>query len=141
MKRAYLLTLFAALLFCSSCTTVKNLMHRDAEAKGAVTIQKQTLYPEKVSPGDTVLAEVHYHLTPPKGTKALKITETRTLVGGDESMDLSTKTFMRLAGDHSSVLEFTLPSDIEPGDYTLTTKVSCDQGEATIGSKLGVMGQ
>lgn len=87
-------------------------------------IEGSTVNPQKILPGATVESTVQYTALAPSTTQAIKLTEVRTLVSGDDTVDLGKREVTRAQGTHTSTMKFTLPKDVSRGDYTLLTTVS-----------------
>jgi hypothetical protein len=79
--------------------------------------------PSRVERGGTVESQVGYTVLAPNAGPEVKVTEVRTLMRGQESFELSRREVTRTQGTHASAFRFTLPKDLEAGDYTLVTTV------------------
>jgi uncharacterized protein YcfJ len=80
--------------------------------------------PSRVERGGTVESQVGYTVLGPAPGQDVKLTEVRTLMRDQDSFELSRREVVRTQGTHASVFRFTLPKDLEAGDYTLVTTVS-----------------
>ena len=89
-----------------------------------LVIENAALDPQTAAPGSTVDSSVQYTTLAANSNDAVSITETRTLVGDKESMQLAKREVVRPQGTHNSAMKFTLPKDVNSGDYTLVTTVS-----------------
>ncbi|MEW6110356.1 MAG: glycine zipper domain-containing protein [Nitrospirota bacterium] len=87
-------------------------------------IEDVTIRPQEVTTGASVDASVLYTVLTPDERQNVKITEVRTLVNGKEKLELARREIVRTQGTHLSTMKFTMPKDIEKGDYTLITTVS-----------------
>jgi len=87
-------------------------------------IEDSTVRPQDVTSGATVDASVQYTILTPDERQNIKITEIRTLVNGRERIELARREVVRTQGSHLSTMKFTMPKDIDKGDYTLITSVS-----------------
>ncbi len=96
-------------------------------------IEDSLITPKDISPGTTVESRVQYTVLDPVETQNIKIIETRTLANGKEMIELSKRDVMRAQGTHLSTMKFTMPKDIDKGEYTLITTIS--DGEQTKSSK------
>ena len=96
-------------------------------------IENSLITPKDVSPGTTVESSVQYTVLDPVETQNIKIIETRTLATGKEMIELSKRDVMRAQGTHLSTMKFTMPKDIDKGEYTLITTIT--DGEQTKSSK------
>jgi len=80
--------------------------------------------PTRVGRGGTVESRVGYTVLAPNAGQEMRLVEERTLVRGQDSFPLSKREVARSQGTHASVFKFTLPRDLEAGDYTLVTTVT-----------------
>jgi surface antigen len=87
-------------------------------------IEDSLVEPQNVSPGSTLNAHVQYTVLAPAETQQIKVTETRILANGNERLELAKREIVRTQGTHISTIKFTMPKDIEKGDYTLITVIS-----------------
>jgi len=87
-------------------------------------LERTTLSPDRVTPGGTVDAAVQYTALAPDTSQQVKVTETRSLVGGKDSVDLGQREVLRPQGTHTSSVKMTLPKDLPKGAYTLVTTIS-----------------
>jgi len=102
-------------------------------------IEDSLIVPRDVTPGSTVEAHVQYTLLAPTEAQQLKVTETRILANGNERLELAKRGVLRAQGTHISTMRFTIPKDIEKGDYTLITIVSDGKQTRTAKSPFKVM--
>lgn len=86
-----------------------------------------------VLPGTMVESNVQYTVLDPVEAKNIQIVETRTLTNGKDMIELAKREVIRSQGTHISTLKFTMPEDIDKGDYTLITTIS--DGDQTKTSK------
>ncbi len=115
-----------------------------AERYGAVRtdrleIESASLAPEAASGGVAVESVVVYTTLAATEGQQIKIKETRTLLSGSDTIQLSSRDVVRQQGTHSSTLRFTLPKDIAKGEYTLVTIVSDGKSDRTVRSQLRVV--
>lgn len=85
-------------------------------------LERCEVLPTTVRPGETAEAEIQYALL---GTGAgVTVTEQRTLMRGDRVIaDVSTVSFTRDDGTWVSSQPFRVPTNLEPGLYTIVTSV------------------
>lgn len=83
-----------------------------------------TVTPRTVSRGGTVNSTVQYTALSPNIAEQVKLTETRTLVSGQDSVDLGRREFVRPQGTHTSTAKVSVPQDLPKGNYTLVTTIS-----------------
>jgi hypothetical protein len=89
-----------------------------------ITVEDTSVAPEAIEPGSTVEANVQYTVLAPSATREVKVTETRTILNGKESLELGKRDVVRKQGTHLSTFKFQTPKDIERYDYTLVTTIS-----------------
>lgn len=88
-----------------------------------LTFEEAQLLPSVTAPGRRVEASFQYALL--GAGNGVRVQETRQLLLGDQVIsDLSSKTFDRTDGTWVSTQQFTLPSNLQPGRYTLVQRVS-----------------
>ena len=87
-------------------------------------VESSTLLPQTVSAGGTVDTTVQYTALAPDTSQQVKLTETRTMVSGKESVDLGRREVVRPQGTHTSTAKVNLPKDLPKGNYTLVTTIS-----------------
>ncbi|MBF0515887.1 MAG: hypothetical protein HQK97_02045 [Nitrospirae bacterium] len=104
----------------------------------SIKIDSYTLKPQAAHPGSTIEIAVQYTLHLPKNKSLVEVNEVRTLVMGKEHVELSRKKIIRSEGSHKSSIKFTLPMDIDKGDYTLRTVISTPTLTKTIEDTLTI---
>lgn len=109
--------------------------------EGTLKIEKNSVRPQQVSAGAMVEAIVQYTVILPEGLQDTSVTETRTLVNGDEKIVLSKKNVVRATGTHTSKMKLTLPMDIDPGEYQISVTVSTGRFSRTAKSRLMILGE
>jgi hypothetical protein len=87
-------------------------------------VEKSAVTPPTVAPGQSFEAMVEYTALSPNAAQEIKLTETRTLVMGQESIDLGRREVVRPQGTHTSSAKVTVPGDLPKGSYTLVTTIS-----------------
>lgn len=121
----------------SRAEAAKKYEYKAKEEK--LEIEDSNIMPQNVTSGSTVEAHVKYTVLAPTETQQIKITETRSLVNGKERLDLAKREVIRTQGTHISTMKFTMPQDIEKGDYTLITTISDGKQTKTSKSLLKVV--
>jgi hypothetical protein len=91
-----------------------------------LTFERTEVLPGTVRPGEMIESSVQYALL---GTgSGIQVTESRALLRGDQVLsDLSSKGFTRQDGTWVSSQQFRLPGNLQPGQYTLLTRVNTAQ--------------
>jgi hypothetical protein len=125
--------LIIAVFQLTGCATMQELFDQRIE------IEQSLVTPQAVSPGSTIETEVRYTVSAPFGTQQITVTETRELVIGNERLVLSRKDMARTPGTHTSIMKFTLPKDIESGNYALLTTVSIGRQTKSVMNTIKVM--
>lgn len=87
-------------------------------------VESATVAPQTVSRGGTVDATVQYTALSPNTAEQVKLTETRTLVSGQDSIDLGRREIVRPQGTHTSTAKVSVPKDLPKGNYMLVTTIS-----------------
>ncbi|WP_297213064.1 MULTISPECIES: glycine zipper domain-containing protein [Thermodesulfovibrio] len=93
-----------------------------------IDIDSSSVNPQSVKANSTVDAQVQYTILAPSDVSQITVIETRTLVKGSERIELAKREVTRAQGTHLSTMRFTMPKDIEKGDYTLITTISDKEG-------------
>ena len=94
------------------------------ESQPRLEVESAVNAPNRVGRGGTVESRVGYTVLAPAAGQEMRLVEERTLVRGQDSFALSRREVARAQGSHASVFKFTLPKDLEAGEYTLVTTVS-----------------
>lgn len=102
-------------------------------------IEESGTTPDEVAPGATVESYVQYTVLSPDEEVKKKITESRTLVRGKDTTDLAKREVVRAQGTHVSTMKFTMPKDVEKGDYTLITTITDGRQTKTVKDNLKVV--
>lgn len=102
-------------------------------------IRDSLVSPHHVAPGSTVETHVQYTVLAPVEAQQIRVTETRILAIGNEKIELSKREVIRPQGTHISTMKFTMPKDIEKGDYALITIVSDGKQTKTVKNPLRVL--
>ncbi len=89
-----------------------------------LAIEDSFVKPQQLTPGSEVEAQVQYTVLSPISTQTIKITETRALSDGKEMRELARREIVRAQGTHISTMKFTIPKDVDKGDYILITTIS-----------------
>lgn len=87
-------------------------------------VESASVAPQTVTRGGTVDATVQYTILSPNTAEQVKLTETRTLVSGQDSVDLGRREVVRPQGTHTSTAKVSIPKDLPKGNYTLVTRIS-----------------
>lgn len=88
-----------------------------------LTFEEASVLPSVTQPGKRIETTFQYALL---GTgNGVRVQETRQLYLGDQLIsDMSAKTFERTDGAWLSAQQFTLPSNLQPGRYSMVQRVS-----------------
>jgi len=87
-------------------------------------VEAATVAPQAVSRGGTFESTVQYTTLSPNNAEQVKLTEVRTLVSDQETVDLGRREVVRPQGTHTSTAKVSLPKDLPKGNYTLVTTIS-----------------
>ncbi|MCG6553945.1 MAG: hypothetical protein L7F77_16610 [Candidatus Magnetominusculus sp. LBB02] len=131
----------ALLAGCAAPMAVTVPVHEEIEhdSSDVIKIESYSLKPQTAHPGAPIEISVQYALRLPKRKNTAEVTEIRTLVMGTENIELSRKKIIRSDGSHKSTIKFTLPMDIEKGDYTIRTVISTPAQTKTIEDTLTII--
>ncbi len=97
--------------------------HYDARSD-KLEVEKASVSPQTVAQGQSFDAMVEYTALTPNASEQIKLTEARTLVMGQDSIDLGRREVVRTQGTHTSTAKVTVPQDLPKGKYTLVTTIS-----------------
>ncbi len=87
-----------------------------------LTLERSEVLPANVRPGEMADASIQYALLGTGG--GVEVSEQRSLMRGERMIaDVSTHTFTREDGTWVSSQPFRLPSNLDPGQYTIVTVV------------------
>lgn len=87
-------------------------------------INDSAVRPLEVVQGASAEASTLYTVLRPDERESVGITEIRTIVNGKERLELARRDVVRSQGSHLSTMKFTIPKDIDKGDYNLITTIS-----------------
>jgi len=121
----------------SRAEAAKKYEYTNKEEK--LEIENADLKPQDIAPGSTVESTVLYTVLTPDPGQNIKITESRTLVNGNERLELAKREVVKPQGTHLSTMKFTMPKDIEKGDYTLITTISDGKQTKTVKSTMRIV--
>lgn len=96
-----------------------------------IEIEDSSILPQYAASGAKLEAQIQYTVLSPENYRETKITETRILDLGSESIVLGEREVPRAQGTYISTLKFTLPRDMPKGNYTLITVVSMNEKTKT----------
>jgi surface antigen len=123
----------------SRAEAAKKYEYIPQKSEEKLEIESSSLTSQDVTVGSTVESNIQYTVLAPVETQKMKVTETRTLVNGNERTDLAKREVIRDQGTHISTMKFTMPKDIEKGDYTLITTVSDGKQTKTVKNPIRVL--
>ncbi len=104
-----------------------------------IEIEDSIIRPNEVATGSKTEAIVLYTILLPDEKATAKITEIRTLVSGEESLELTKREIVRAQGTHLSTMRFTIPADLTQGDYVLMTTISDTKQTVTTKNSLKIL--
>jgi hypothetical protein len=102
-------------------------------------VEASSLQPQDVAPGATVQSSVQYTALSSTDGQQIRIKETRTLLGAQDTIQLAEREVVRDQGSHTSTFKFTMPKDFPKGDYTLVTTISDGKQAKTARDSLRVI--
>jgi hypothetical protein len=89
-----------------------------------LVVESAAVAPQSVARGGTFDTTVQYTALSPNDAEQVKLTEVRTLVSEQETIDLGRREVVRPQGTHTSTAKVSLPKDLPKGNYTLVTTIS-----------------
>lgn len=100
------------------------MKYRYDERGNKLVVEGAAVAPQAVSRGGTFESSVQYTTLSPNNAEQVKLTEVRTLVSEQETVDLGKREVTRAQGTHTSTAKVSLPKDLPKGHYTLVTTIS-----------------
>ena len=100
------------------------MKYRYDDRGNKLVVESATVAPQAVSRGGTFESIVQYTTLSPNNEDQVKLTEVRTLVSAQETIDLGRREVVRPQGTHTSTAKVSLPKDLPKGNYTLVTTIS-----------------
>ncbi len=105
--------------------TVETYNYQPSQGE-VLSLEQYFVTPQVTHAGGKITASLQYALI--GGTDGTPVTETRRLLKGERVIaDLSSRKFDRQDGTWLTTQEFTLPSNLDPGKYSLIQKVETAQ--------------
>lgn len=89
-----------------------------------IIVEGASIEPAYARPSTAIDARVQYTVLAPGERQQLRVVETRTLVVGDERVELARREVIRTQGTYVTGLRITLPRDLPRGNHTLITTIS-----------------
>jgi len=93
------------------------------DGKDKIAVSPPVVEPGTVTAGQKVSCRTAYTLFSPDRGKEFDVLEAVTLSGPNLRIELSRRASKKPAGSHLMALEFSLPPDIPPGPYELTSTI------------------
>ncbi|MBX3175935.1 MAG: hypothetical protein KF886_01100 [Candidatus Hydrogenedentes bacterium] len=91
-----------------------------------LSLEENFVSPQVTAPGGNITASLQYALI--GASDGTEVTETRRLLRGEKVIaDLSSRKFTRQDGTWLTTQEFVLPSNLQPGEYSLVQRVETAQ--------------
>jgi hypothetical protein len=87
-------------------------------------VEPPVITPEVAKPGDKVKQEVQFALLAPEEGKSFNVSETIVLSSGKDKIELIRRETEKSQGIHLSTIEFTIPADLDRGEYKLISTIS-----------------
>ncbi|MGB4913031.1 MAG: YMGG-like glycine zipper-containing protein [Candidatus Dechloromonas phosphoritropha] len=100
------------------------MKYRYDDRGNKLVVESAAVAPQAVSRGGTFESTVQYTTLSPNIEEQVKLTEVRTLVSAQETIDLGRREVVRPQGTHTSTAKVSLPKDLPKGNYTLVTTIS-----------------
>jgi len=103
-------------------------------------VEHPIITPEVAKPGDKVKQEVQFTLLAPEKEKHFKVLESIVLAGNRDKIELIKRETEKPQGIHLSTIEFTIPADLTPGEYKLTTTINIGKQKKTMSGSFKLQG-
>jgi len=100
--------------------------------KEGLIVESLVITPKIVKPGDRVKQELQFVLLATEEEKVFTISETIILSGNKDTFELLKRVSQKPQGIHLSTIEFTIPKDLSPGEYTLITILETGEKKRTV---------
>jgi hypothetical protein len=100
--------------------------------KEGLIVESLIIAPKIVKPGDKVKQELQFVLLAPEEEKIFNISETIILSGNKDMIELIKRVSQKPQGIHLSTIEFSIPEDLSPGEYTLITILETGEKKRTV---------
>jgi len=108
--------------------------------KEELVIESPIITPKVVKPGDVVKQELRYTLLAPQKERQFNVSETVSLSSGKEKItELMERSSKKVQGTHLSTIKFTIPADLNPGEYILTTTLSIGEQNKTVSKSFNLL--
>lgn len=104
------------------------------ETESRLEIEESSFMPRTVTLGSAgkVQSLVQYTVLAPDAEQKVRIKEIRTIVKGNERIELAEREVIRTQGTFVSEMKFEMPKDIDRGDYTLVTTITDGRHTKTV---------
>ncbi|MDI6891235.1 MAG: hypothetical protein QMC83_09935 [Thermodesulfovibrionales bacterium] len=108
--------------------------------KEELLIERPIITPEIAKPGDKVRQELRFALLAPEEGKRFNVSEVVILSSSKDTIELIKRDTEKEQGIHLSAIEFTIPSDLEPGEYKLLTTINIGEQKKTVSGSFKLQG-
>ena len=115
------------------------MKYRYDDRGNKLVVESAAVAPQAVSRGGTFESTVQYTTLSPNIEEQVKLTEVRTLVSAQETIDLGRREVVRPQGTHTSTAKVSLPKDLPKGNYTLVTTISDGKNTKTAKTPFAVV--
>jgi hypothetical protein len=95
-------------------------------------VEPPVITPEVVKPGDKVKQELQFALLAPEEGKRFNVSETIVLSSSKETTELIKRETEKPQGIHLSTIEFTIPADLDRGEYKLISTINIGGQKKTV---------
>lgn len=95
-------------------------------------VERPVITPEVAKPGDIVKQELQFALLATEEGKRFNVSEVIVLSSSKDTFELVRRSSEKAQGIHLSTIQFTIPADLDPGEYTITTTLSIGDQKKTV---------
>lgn len=100
--------------------------------KEKLFIENPNITPKIAYPGKKIKQEIQYSFLLPQREKQVKVMEAVFISNGEDNIDLTKKEKEKAQGTYISYVFFTIPEDLNEGEYKLVTTISLGSQRKTV---------
>jgi hypothetical protein len=103
-----------------------------------IILEKPIINPSEVNPGDIIRQELKFGLLSEGLDDRFIVKESVVIIIQNEALELLSQESEKGQGVHLSIVQITLPKDLNPGEYQLITTISAGESKKTVSAKFVV---
>ncbi len=116
----------------------ENAVQRYKGSQEKLIVEQPVITPDIVSPGQKINQTLQYVLICPQKERMVTISETVSIATGKEKIEIAEKESVKAQGIYESIVEITIPQDLNPGEYKLITTISAGELRKTVSGNFKV---